>query len=69
MRYWLALNYAYRGDHESGACSGSNAPTGRQDIGLVTIVGEPLFKSLYDDPRFNAFLRKMKLPETPWTAT
>jgi len=41
----------------------------QQDIGLVTIVGEPLFKNLYDDPRFNAFLRKMKLPETPWPAT
>jgi len=33
-----------------------------EDIGLVTIVGEPLFKTMTDDPRFQAFLRKMNLP-------
>jgi len=33
-----------------------------EDIGLVTIVGEPLFKTMTDDPRFPAFLRKMNLP-------
>ena len=30
---------------------------------LTDIVGEPLFKNLADDPRYKAFLRKMKLPE------
>jgi len=66
--YWLAQNYAYRGDREL-ALQWLERAYRQQDIGLVTIVGEPLFKSLYEDPRFNAFLRKMKLPETPWTAT
>jgi len=66
--YWLAQNYAYRGDREL-ALQWLERAYKQQDIGLVTIVGEPLFKNLYDDPRFNAFLRKMKLPETPWPAT
>ena len=66
--YWLAQNYAYRGDREL-ALQWLERAYKQQDIGLVTIVGEPLFKNLYEDPRFNAFLRKMKLPETPWPAT
>jgi TolB-like protein/Tfp pilus assembly protein PilF len=66
--YWLAQNYAYRGDPEL-ALQWLERAYKQKDIGLVTIVGEPLFKSLYEDPRFNAFLRKMKLPETPWPAT
>ena len=45
------------------------APTGlerayQQKEGyLWNIVGEPLFKNIADDPRYKAFLRKMKLPE------
>ena len=31
-------------------------------LALSQIVGEPLFKSMADDPRYKAFLRKMKLP-------
>ena len=40
----------------------------QKDVALVEIVGEPLFKSMADDPRFKAFLRKMKLPEWPTQA-
>jgi hypothetical protein len=31
--------------------------------GLVEIVGDPLFKNLFGDPRYKTFLRKMNLPE------
>ncbi len=34
----------------------------QKDVGLVDIVGEPLFKNLTNDPRYKAFLRKMNLP-------
>jgi hypothetical protein len=62
--YCLAQNYGYRGDHDA-ALEWLERAYKQKDIGLVTIVGEPLFKSIADDPRYKAFLRQMKLPEWP----
>jgi TolB-like protein/Tfp pilus assembly protein PilF len=60
--YFVAQTYAYRGDHDL-ALQWLERAYKQKDASLVEIVGEPLFKSLADDPRFKAFLRKMKLPE------
>jgi hypothetical protein len=40
----------------------------QRDLGLVEMTGEPLLDSIAADPRFKAFLRKMKLPEWPTQA-
>ena len=58
---FVALTYAYRGDHDR-ALNGSIALTSRKTCS-GDIVGDPLFKSLANDPRYKAFLRKMNLPE------
>jgi TolB-like protein/Tfp pilus assembly protein PilF len=65
--YWVAQNYAYRGDHNH-ALEWLERAYQQKDPVLVEIVGEHLFKGLYDDPRFKAFLHKMKLPEPGDTA-
>jgi len=66
--FFVAETYAFRGDRDL-ALQWLERAYKQKDASLVEIVGEPLFKNLYDDPRFNTFLRKMKLPETPWPAT
>jgi TolB-like protein/tetratricopeptide (TPR) repeat protein len=60
--YFVAMTYAYRGDHDLALQWLERAYT-QKDTSLVEIVGEPLFKNLATDPRFKAFLRKMNLPE------
>ena len=60
--YCIAMNYAYRNDHGL-ALQWLERAYGQKDGGLMEIVGEPMFKNLADDPRYKAFLRKMKLPE------
>jgi tetratricopeptide (TPR) repeat protein len=60
--YSVAMNYAYRDDHDH-ALQWLERAYEQKDSGFVEIVGEPLFKNLKDDPRFKAFLRKMNLPE------
>jgi len=60
--YSVAMTYAYRGDHD-GALEWLERAYKQKDIGLTVIVGEPLFNNLADDPRYKAFLRKMKLPD------
>ena len=37
----------------------------QRDPALIEMFGNPNLDSLADDPRFQAFLRKMKLPEWP----
>jgi len=59
--YWLAQNDGSRRDHDL-ALEWIARAYNQKDIGLVTIVGEPLFKTMTDDRRFQAFLRKMNLP-------
>jgi TolB-like protein/tetratricopeptide (TPR) repeat protein len=61
--YWVAQNYAYRGDHDL-ALEWLERAYQQKDPVLAEIVGEPLFKSMVKDPRYKAFLRKMNLPET-----
>jgi TolB-like protein/Flp pilus assembly protein TadD len=60
--YYVAMNYAYRDDHDL-ALHWLERAYQQKDAGFVEIVGEPLFKNLANDPRYKAFLRKMKLPE------
>jgi len=60
--YYVAMNYAYRGDHDL-ALQWLERAYQQKDPALVLIVGEPLFRSMADDPRYKAFLRKMNLPE------
>ena len=60
--FFVAMTYAYRGDHDR-ALEWLERAYQQKDASLDEIVGEPLFKNLADDPRFKAFLRKMKLPE------
>jgi tetratricopeptide (TPR) repeat protein len=61
--FYVAQTYAYRGDRDS-AMQWLESAYKQKDVALGEIVGEPLFKSMADDPRYKAFLRKMKLPES-----
>ena len=60
--FFVAMTYAYRGDRDR-ALEWLERAYRQKDASLDEIVGEPLFGKLADDPRFKAFLRKMKLPE------
>jgi TolB-like protein/Tfp pilus assembly protein PilF len=60
--YFIALTYAYRGDREH-ALEALGRSYNEKDANLVMLVGEPLLKTLNDDPRYTAFLRKMNLRE------
>jgi TolB-like protein/Tfp pilus assembly protein PilF len=60
--YYVAANYAYRGDHDL-AMQWLERAYQHKDAGFVEIVGEQLFKNMANDPRFKAFLKKMNLPE------
>ncbi len=59
--FFVAMTYAYRGDHDR-ALEWLERAYQQKDASLDEIVGEPLFENLADDPRYQAFLRKMKLP-------
>jgi tetratricopeptide (TPR) repeat protein len=59
--FFVAVTYAYRGEHDH-ALEWLERAYRQKDASLDEIVGEPLFKTMADDPRFKAFLRKMKLP-------
>ena len=59
----VARTYAYRGDRDR-ALEWLERAYKQKDVSLVLIVGEPLLKNLADDPRYKAFLRKMKPPES-----
>ena len=60
--YFIAMNYAYRNDHELAMQWLDRAYT-QKDSALVEIVGEPLFSNLAADPRYKAFRRKMNLAD------
>ena len=61
--YYVAQYYAYAHDRDQ-AMQWLERAYAQRDTGLIEIVGEPLLRNLWGDPRYNAFLRKMKLPET-----
>lgn len=60
--YAVAMNYANRGDRDL-ALQWLERAYQQKDGGFIEIVGEPLFKSLVGDSRFQAILRKMNLPQ------
>ncbi len=59
--YYVALNYAYRGDTDLALLWLERAYDNKHH-GLTQMVGEPLFNKVADDPRYKAFLQKMGLP-------
>ena len=60
--YYVALAYSYRGDYDL-ALEWLDRAYEQKDPTLVNeIVGEHLFRGMANDPRYKAFLRKMKLP-------
>jgi TolB-like protein/DNA-binding winged helix-turn-helix (wHTH) protein/Tfp pilus assembly protein PilF len=58
--YQIAELYAVRGEMDSAFKWLELARTQR-DAGLSAIVGDPLLKNLHADPRYAAFLKKMRL--------
>ena len=62
--FYVAQSYAYRGDHDL-AFQWLERAYRQKDRWLFEILGEHLFTSIADDPRYKAFLRRMKLPESP----
>lgn len=65
--YYVAQTHAYRRNPDL-AFDWLERAYRQKDPTLIEIVGDPLFRNLHGDPRFNVFLRKMRLPETPWSA-
>jgi hypothetical protein len=61
---YIALSYAHRGEHEA-ALKWLDEAYERKDPALIEVLGDPLFGDMLVDPRYKAFLRKMKLPEWP----
>jgi serine/threonine-protein kinase len=60
--YQIAEIYAWRGEKDK-AFEWLERAYQQQDGGLSRVKGDALLKSLRNDPRFNALLRKMNLPE------
>jgi len=58
--YQIAEVYAVRGETDRAFEWLERARTQR-DAGLSAIMGDPLLKNLHDDPRYAAFLKKMRL--------
>jgi hypothetical protein len=59
---WIAEAQAFRG-HKDEAFNWLDRAYTQKDTWLWSIKGDPLLKNLEADPRYNAFLRKMNLPE------
>jgi TolB-like protein len=59
--YSIAMVYAYRNDSDL-ALRWLDRAYRQKDLDLIEIIGEPLFKNLSGDPRYKAFLGRMKLP-------
>jgi TolB-like protein len=60
--YGIAEIYAYRGEINQ-AFAWLDRAYRQRDAGLPSTNRDPLLKNLRPDPRYTAFLRKMKLPE------
>ncbi|HLF47007.1 MAG TPA: adenylate/guanylate cyclase domain-containing protein [Chitinophagaceae bacterium] len=59
--YLLAQLHAYRGEKDA-AFTWLETAYNKKDGWLFWVKGDPLLKNLKTDPRYNAFLKKMKLP-------
>ena len=59
--YQIAEIYSYR-DESDKAFEWLDRAYNQRDGGLSSIKGDPTFKNIRNDPRFNEFLKKMKLP-------
>ena len=62
MAYQIAEVHAFRGEADL-AFEWLERAYAQRDGGVTEIKGDRLFRTLIDDPRYKAFLRKMKLPE------
>ena len=59
--FQIAEIQAYRGETDK-AFEWLERAYRQRDGGLTTLKGDPLLRSLKDDPRYHAFLQKMKFP-------
>jgi hypothetical protein len=60
--YQIAEVHAFRGEDDL-AFECLQRAYAQRDSGVVSIKGDRLMRGLVDDPRYKAFLRKLKLPE------
>jgi adenylate cyclase len=61
--FYIARVYGFRGEPDEALNWLDRAYLQKDSGGLPLIKGDPLFKKIEGDPRFNAFLKKMNLPE------
>ena len=62
MAYQIAEVHAFRGEADL-AFEWLERAYDQRDAGVVDIKADRLFRTLIDDPRYKAFLKKLKLPE------
>jgi TolB-like protein/Flp pilus assembly protein TadD len=62
--YGIADAHAYRGEADA-AFAWLDRAYSQKTAGLYWVKGDTVLANLVKDPRYNAFLRKMKLPEEP----
>ena len=62
MAYQIAEVHAFRGEADL-AFEWLERAYEQRDGGVTEIKGDRMFRTLIDDPRYKAFLKKMKLPE------
>ena len=62
MAYQIAEVHAFRGEADL-AFEWLERAYDQRDGGVTEIKGDRMFRTLIDDPRYKAFLRKLKLPE------
>jgi hypothetical protein len=61
--YFIARVYGFRGEPDEALKWLERAYTQKEGGPLTIIKGDPAFKKIEGDPRYRAFLKKMKLPE------
>ena len=59
---WVAEAYAWRGE-ENASFEWLEKGFVQKDVGLAYILGNAVFQSLWDDPRWVELLQKLKLLE------
>jgi tetratricopeptide (TPR) repeat protein len=61
MAFQIAEVYAFRGENDR-AFEWLERAYAQHDSGFTIMKGDPLLKSIESDPRYNALLRKLRLP-------